>query len=73
MIRINKVAFDKLFDTENISATKFANNLGVSRSQVWRVLNGKCNPGEEFIAKFKAAYPTKLFEEYFFIDNVTSK
>lgn len=73
MIRINKVAFDKLFDTENLSTVKFANNLGVSRSQVWRILNNKSNPGEEFIAKFKAAYPTKLFEEYFFIDSVASR
>lgn len=70
MISINKESFNKLLGKENLKVSQFANKLGISRTQVWRVLNFKCNPGTEFIARFKQAYPKEKFEEYFFIDGV---
>ena len=70
MILINKALFDTLLQEEKLSIAKFANYLGISRTQAWRVLNQKCSPGEEFIAKFKRAYPKKMFEDYFFVNSV---
>ena len=46
--------------------TAFARKLGISRSQLWRIRNGKSSVGAEFLSKFKAAFPTENTDEYFF-------
>ncbi|MHC1747483.1 MAG: helix-turn-helix domain-containing protein [Cellulosilyticaceae bacterium] len=69
MITINKNKFNELLEHDNLTHAKFAMRLGVSRTQVWRILNFKSNPGAEFIAKFTKKYPNKKFEEYFFVIN----
>jgi DNA-binding phage protein len=65
MLKIKCEAFLKLIKSER-GYTKFAKKLNISRSQLWRVLNAKGFPGEEFIAKFLYAYPDINFDDYFF-------
>lgn len=70
MIYINKEKLQKLLEDEGITPSKFAKKIGISRTQIWRILESKSNPGAEFISKFKQAYPRETFEEYFFTESV---
>lgn len=70
MVKVKKESFQQLLLNEGISMAEFARKLDISRSQLWRILNEKSNPGAEFIAKFKGTYPTKKFEDYFFVESV---
>ena len=70
MININLEKFNELIKNDSLTLSGFAKKLGVSRTQVWRVFNFKSQPGAEFIAKFKKAYPNKDLDEYFFNDSV---
>lgn len=70
MIKINKQSFEELMREESLSATKFAEKVGISRSQFWRILNERSSVGEGFISKFKRQYPNEPFEKYFFSDSV---
>lgn len=47
-----------------LNETEFAKKLNVSRSHIWRLKKGG-TAGQEFIAKFKDAYPDLKFEDYF--------
>lgn len=60
----------KLIDKENLNMTNFALKLGVSRTQLWRILNSKTAVGAEFLSKFFNTYPNLKFEEYFFVNSV---
>jgi transcriptional regulator with XRE-family HTH domain len=46
----------KFITTENISSTKFADEIGVQRSSVSHILSGRNNPGFEFIQKILTRY-----------------
>ena len=48
-------------------ATAFADSLGISRSQLWRILSGKTSAGENFIEKFMLRYPDKSVNDYFYV------
>jgi len=67
---LNKQEFINLQDTKKLSMTEMANLIGVSRSQLWRILRGSCNPGEQFLAGFKKAFPKENFDNFFLIDMV---
>ena len=43
----------------DMTDAQFAKELGVSRTQLWRVRNGYSVPGPGFLQKFKARYPTE--------------
>lgn len=65
MICINRERFYTL--QGELTDTAFAKRLGVSRSQLWRIKNGHCAVGSDFMEKFMIAYPDRLLNEYFFV------
>jgi Predicted transcriptional regulators len=46
----------KFLTTENITSTKFADEIGVQRSSVSHILSGRNNPSFEFIQKILTRY-----------------
>ena len=68
VLRLNLKAFEEL--QGDMTDIEFANHLGISRSQLFRVRNGKSFVGENFIEKFMICYPDKSVNEYFFPDYV---
>ncbi len=46
----------KFLTHENISATKFADEIGVQRSSISHILSGRNNPSYEFILKMLSRY-----------------
>lgn len=67
------VNVDKLYKLQgDMTDTQFAKELGVSRTQLWRVRNGHSTVGAEFLTKFKKRYPNENIDEYFFTSNVPS-
>ena len=67
-IRLNLANFLKL--QGDLTEVEMAKKLNVSRSQLWRIKTKSSAVGQEFIAKFKNAYPNEPFEKYFFIESV---
>jgi transcriptional regulator with XRE-family HTH domain len=67
-IRLNLSNFLKL--QGDMTEVEMAKKLNVSRSQLWRIKKKSSAVGQEFIIKFKKAYPNEKFEDYFFIENV---
>ncbi|MBN2263609.1 MAG: helix-turn-helix transcriptional regulator [Prolixibacteraceae bacterium] len=47
----------KIIDAEGITAAEFADMIGVQRSNVSHVLNGRNNPGFSFIQKVLETFP----------------
>lgn len=47
----------KFIETEGLTAGEFADKIGVQRSSVSHVLNGRNNPGFSFIQKILDTYP----------------
>ncbi len=47
----------QFIESEKITAAEFADNIGVQRSSVSHVLNGRNNPGFSFIQKILETYP----------------
>ncbi len=48
----------KFIDSEKLSAAEFADKIGVQRSNVSHVLNGRNNPGFGFIQKVLESFPS---------------
>ena len=48
----------KFIESENITAAEFADKIGVQRSSVSHVLNGRNKPGFAFIQKILEAFPS---------------
>jgi transcriptional regulator with XRE-family HTH domain len=48
----------QLIATEKISAAEFADKIGVQRSNVSHILNGRNNPGFSFIQKILETFPS---------------
>lgn len=48
----------KFIESEGITAAEFADKIGVQRSSVSHVLNGRNNPGFAFIQKILEAFPS---------------
>ncbi len=48
---------EKLMDDQQLSASAFADVLGVQRSSISHVLSGRNKPGLEFILKITDAFP----------------
>jgi transcriptional regulator with XRE-family HTH domain len=47
----------KLLGEEKISASEFADKMGIQRSNVSHILNGRNNPGYSFIQKILETFP----------------
>jgi len=47
----------KILNTENISSSKFADILGVQRSNISHILSGRNNPGLDFLQKVLNKFP----------------
>ena len=47
----------KILEAEKISAAEFADKMGVQRSNVSHILNGRNNPGFSFIQKILETFP----------------
>jgi len=52
---LNRIS--RLISTKKISASQFADEIGVQRSSVSHVLSGRNNPSLDFITKIIQAYP----------------
>jgi transcriptional regulator with XRE-family HTH domain len=48
----------KILNTENLSSAKFADVLGVQRSNISHILSGRNNPGLDFLQKVLLKFPT---------------
>ena len=47
----------KFLEEENLSAAKFADEIGVQRSSISHILSGRNNPGYDFLQKVLKRYP----------------
>lgn len=68
MIYVNLGKLDEL--QGSLSDTAYAKELGVSRSQYWRVKHGNSAVGADFIEKFMVKYPELPVHDYFFVSAV---
>lgn len=66
-IKINTEKFIELMKKHSLNMSTLAEKLNISRAQLWRVLNDKSNPGEQFIAGFKVSFPKEEFEKFFLV------
>jgi transcriptional regulator with XRE-family HTH domain len=64
---VNVSEFTKLKKKYSLNMTQLAEALSVSRTQLWRIMNKQCNPGEQFIAGFKQAFPKENFDNFFLL------
>jgi transcriptional regulator with XRE-family HTH domain len=48
----------KILNTENISSAKFADIIGVQRSNISHILSGRNNPGLDFLQKVLIKFPS---------------
>jgi transcriptional regulator with XRE-family HTH domain len=48
----------KILNTENMSSAKFADILGVQRSNISHILSGRNNPGLDFLQKVLLKFPS---------------
>ena len=63
MLRLNN---DRVYKLQgDMSDTDFAKKIGISRSQLWRIRNGRSSVGGEFIEKFMAAFPDEKIDDIF--------
>lgn len=68
MIRLNN---DRVYKLQgDMTDTAFAKKIGISRSQLWRIRNGRSSVGGEFIEKFMAAFPNEKIDDIFLPLNV---
>ncbi|WP_461206104.1 hypothetical protein [Clostridium sp. DL1XJH146] len=67
-IRLNMSNFLTL--QGDMTEIEMAQKLTLSRSQLWRIKKKSSAVGQEFISKFKMAYPNEPFEKYFFVESV---
>jgi hypothetical protein len=57
---------NKLYELQGEKTdTEFAKELGISRTQLWRIKNRRSAIGATFITKFKDRYPRKNTDDYF--------
>ncbi len=67
-IRLNLSNFLRL--QGDMTEVEMARTLNVSRTQLWRIKKKNSAVGQEFIMKFKNAFPDEPFEDYFFVESV---
>ena len=48
----------KILNTENMSSAKFADLIGVQRSNISHILSGRNNPGLDFLQKVLTRFPS---------------
>lgn len=65
---LNKIEFLKLKKRKKLKMAELAVRLGISRSQLWRVMNKQCSPGQQFIAGFKRAFPEENLDTFFMLN-----
>jgi hypothetical protein len=66
-VRLKEGVLDRIMAEKNINKTGLVVLTGASTSQIYRIANGKCKVGENFIARILFASPDKKFEDYFFV------
>ena len=60
-MRINRDRFRELLEKERYSQTKLARDMGISRSTLTKIYNGRTGVGMKTFAKFQSHFPaTKL-------------
>jgi hypothetical protein len=57
----------QLQEERGISDAALASMASLNPSQIWRVKEGRCNPGPDFIAGLLNAFPDKNFDDLFFL------
>jgi transcriptional regulator with XRE-family HTH domain len=64
-ILVNSSFLRKYLKQKELTESQFANEIGVAHSTVNRVLNGKRNPGNKFIAGVLTSFSDLNFEQVF--------
>ncbi|MGO5074303.1 hypothetical protein ACTQ4K_10225 [Clostridium sporogenes] len=70
VLELNIDNFIRLKNKNKLNMTEMANIMCISRSHLWRVLNNQCNPGEQFIAGFKQAFPKENSDKFFLVKSL---
>ena len=70
LINLRREALEKLQEEMEWNDKDLAEHMGINRVQVWRVKEGRNEPGRDFISGILKACPHKTFEDIFFIGDV---
>jgi len=70
MIKLNRTTFEKYQAEKGWDDTELAEKMGINRSQIWRVKEGRNEPGRSFIAGALKAFPEATFDELFILTDV---
>jgi len=65
LVELNIEALKKLMKEQNLSESKFAKKIGVTRSCVNRILKGERQPSFKFISGLIFAFPQHHIEQFF--------
>jgi len=68
--RINPDIFGKVLQQHNGNFSAVARRIGVTRASLYRVVEGKYEPGGDFIEKFKLAFPDISLDDAFIMERV---
>lgn len=52
----------KFLESENISQSQFADNIGVARASISHIISGRNKPGYDFIERTASRYPSLNIE-----------
>lgn len=66
-IILKREALERLQMRRRITDLTLASMAHLNPSQIWRVKQGKSNPGSEFIAGLLVAFPDKKFHDLFMV------
>lgn len=66
VLRLRAKTFTRFMHAQGLhSQTAIADELGLHRATVSRVLRGKAEPGHKFVASFRKKFPRESLDRYF--------
>jgi DNA-binding NtrC family response regulator len=67
-IRLNPDVLEQIMEQNNNNFSAVARKIGVERSTLWRIVGKKGSAGNDFIQKFKVAFPEISLDDAFFME-----
>ena len=67
-IRLNPKVLERLMQQNNNNFSAVARKIGVERSTLWRIVGKKASAGNDFVEKFKMAFPEISLDDAFFME-----
>lgn len=67
MLVLNREYFEELQGRKGLNDSELAAEMGINRVQLWRVKEGRNQPGRSFIAGALKVFPEAKFNELFFL------